>query len=119
MSVMAVKMALARTYSLITRQALELLGKQIRLARKQRRMTEADLAQRVGIARSTLQLVEKGDPKVEIGTVFEAAVLVGVSLFTPEGAASSLAPELGRLDASLQLLPKKVRHPVREVKDDF
>lgn len=116
---MAVKMATARTYSLITRQALELLGKQIRLARKQRRMTEADLAERVGIARSTLQLVEKGDPKVEIGTVFEAAVLVGVPLFTPEGTASSLVPELGRLEASLQLLPKTVRHTAREVKDDF
>ena len=46
MASMAVKMATVRTYSLITRQVLELLGKQIRLARKQRRMTEADLAHR-------------------------------------------------------------------------
>lgn len=119
MTSMAVKLAMARTYSPITRQALELLGKQIRLARKQRRMTEAELAERVGIARSTLQQVEKGDPKVEIGTMLEAAVLVGVNLFTPEEAQPSLAPELGRLDAALQLLPKKVRRPAREVKDDF
>lgn len=118
MSVMSVKKTPTRTYSIITRQALELLGKQIRVARKQRKMTEADLAERVGIARSTLQLVEKGAPKVEIGIILEAAVLVGVPLFTPEGA-SSLAHELGRLEDRLQLLPKKVRHPAREVKDDF
>lgn len=111
-------MSPTRTYSIITRQALELLGKQIRVARKQRKMTEADLATRVGIARSTLQLVEKGHPKVEIGIVLEAAALVGVPLFTPEGT-SSLAPELGRLEDRLQLLPKRVRHAAQEIKDDF
>jgi transcriptional regulator with XRE-family HTH domain len=61
-----------------------LLGREIRLARKQRKMTEADLASRIGIARSTLQLIEKGQPKVEIGLAFEAAALLGVPLFVDE-----------------------------------
>ncbi|PYF01787.1 Xre family transcriptional regulator [Rhodopseudomonas faecalis] len=106
-----------RTYSRLTKEALELLGKQVRLARKQRRMSEADLAARVGIARSTLQLIEKGDPKVEIGLAFEAATLAGVSLFVPE--ASTLAPQSERLNDKLALLPKSIRRLSKEVDDDF
>lgn len=70
-----------RTYSRATEAALRLLAKQIRLARKQRGFSERALAERVGIARSTLQRVEKGDPRVEIGLVFEAAMIAGVDLF--------------------------------------
>jgi len=106
-----------RTYSRLSEQALVLLGKQVRLARKRRGMSEAALAERVGIARSTLQLIEKGDPKVEIGLVFEAAVLAGVDLFAPE--ASSLAPQIERIDDKLALLPQSIRKPRGEVKDDF
>ena len=47
-----------RSYSRLTEEALVLLGKQIRLARKRRRMSEHDLAARIDIARSTLQLIE-------------------------------------------------------------
>ncbi len=106
-----------RTYSRLTYEALTLMGKQIRLARKQRGMSEADLASRIGIARSTLQLIERGNPKVEIGLAFEAAILAGVGLFVPE--ASTLAPQITRLDDKLALLPQSIRHPLREVKDDF
>jgi transcriptional regulator with XRE-family HTH domain len=106
-----------RTYSPLTTQALVLLGKQVRLARKQRRMSEADLAARVGIARSTLQLIERGDPKVEIGLVFEAAAIAGVSLFVPEGVSFSAQSE--RVDDKLALLPRSIRRPRKEVDDDF
>lgn len=107
----------ARTYSTLTTEALTLLGKQVRLARKQRRMTEADLAARVGIARSTLQLIEKGDPSVVIGLAFEAAIIAGVSLFVPE--ASSLAGQKERVADKLALLPRSIRRPRKEVNDDF
>lgn len=106
-----------RTYSRTTREALVLLGREIRLARKQRKMTEVDLAERIGIARSTLQLIEKGQPKVEIGLVFEAAALLGVPLFVDEP--SRLAPEISRLDDKLALLPRSIRRPRREARDDF
>lgn len=106
-----------RTYSRLTKEALELLGKQVRFARKQRRMSEADLAARVGIARSTLQLIEKGDPKVEMGLAFEAATLAGVSLFVPE--ASTLASQSERLNDKLALLPKSIRRLRKEVDDNF
>lgn len=106
-----------RTYSRVTREALTMIGRLIRLARKQRKMSEADLSARVGIARSTLQLIEKGNPKVEIGLVFEAATLVGVPLFVDEP--SRLAPEISRVNDKLALLPQSVRRPRSEVKDDF
>ena len=67
-----------RVYSPGTLEALSLLGRQIKLARKQCKMSEADLATRVGIARSTVQLTEKGTPKAEIRLVFEDATLLGV-----------------------------------------
>jgi transcriptional regulator with XRE-family HTH domain len=106
-----------RTYSRLSQEALRLLGAQVRLARKQRAMTEAELAERVGVARSTLQLIEKGDPKVEIGLVFEAAILAGVDLFVPETA--TLAPQLERVADKIALLPQAIRRPREGVKDDF
>ena len=106
-----------RTYSRLTREALILLGRQIKLARKGRRMSEHDLAARVGIARSTLQRIEKGDPSVEIGLVLEAATLTGVDLFVPE--ATTLAPQIDRVDDRLALMPGSIRKPRREVDDDF
>lgn len=109
--------ARARTYSTLTTEALTLLGKQVRLARKQRRMSAADLAARVGIARSTLQLIEKGDPRVEIGLAFEAATIAGVALFVPDGA--SIGRESERVDDKLALLPRSIRRKRTEVSDDF
>ena len=61
-----------RTYSRITRHAAALLGKQIRIARKERKMTVQELADRAGISRGLLQRIEKGDLKCQIGAVFEA-----------------------------------------------
>lgn len=106
-----------RTYSRVTREALSMIGGLIRLARKQRKMSEVDLSARVGIARSTLQLIEKGHPKVEIGLVFEAATLVGLPLFVDEP--SRLASEISRVNDKLALLPRSVRRPRKTVKDDF
>ena len=106
-----------RTYSRLTREALILLGKQIRLARKGRRMSEHELAARVGIARSTLQRLEKGDPTVEIGLVLEAATLTGVDLFVPE--ATTLAPRIEQVDDKLALMPGSIRKSRHQVDDDF
>ncbi|MFN0047406.1 MAG: helix-turn-helix transcriptional regulator [Sphingorhabdus sp.] len=109
--------ARTRTYSRVTREALIMMGGLIRLTRKQLKISEADLSERIGIARSTLQMIEKGDPKVEIGLVFEAAVLVGVPLFVDEP--SRLASEIARIHDRLALLPQSVRRSRIEVSDDF
>jgi len=109
--------AVPRSYSRLTEEALSLLGKQIRLARKRRRMSERDLAARIGVARSTLQLIERGSPSVAVGLVFEAATLAGVDLFVPE--ARTLAREIERIDDRLALMPGSIRTPRRPVDDDF
>ncbi len=106
-----------RSYSRLTREALLLLGKQIQLARKRQRMSEQELAARVGVARSTLQLIEKGAPSVAIGLALEAATITGVDLFVPE--ATTLTPELEHMDDKLALMPRSIRKPAREPDDDF
>ncbi|MDE0694274.1 MAG: helix-turn-helix transcriptional regulator [Boseongicola sp.] len=106
-----------RTYSPLTEEALLLLGKQIRLARKRRRMSERDLASRIGVARSTLQLIEKGNPSVAIGLALEAATIAGVDLFVPE--TTTLVPEIERTEDKLALMPRSIRKPPNEVDDDF
>ena len=107
-----------RTYSRHTREAVTLLGKLIRLARKERRLTAAELAERTGISRSTLQRIEKGDPKVEIGVMFEAATLVGVNLFDADN--GRLSGKIARTDDKLALMPKAIHSPASGgVKDEF
>ena len=106
-----------RTYARYTQEALALLGKMIRLGRKQRKMTERELAERLGIARSTVQRMEMGDPKVEIGLMFEAAALGGVKLFdTDERGIRTLS---SRTDDRIALLPKHIYKAGKRVVDDF
>ena len=83
-----------RRYATPTREALLLPGRRVRPARKRRRWSEHGLAERVGAARSTVQRIERGDPTVGIGLVFEAATIAGVALFHPPG--TSLRTETSR-----------------------
>lgn len=106
-----------RAYARYTVESIELLGKMIRYRRKQRRMTETELAERLGIARSTVQRVEKGDPKVEIGIMFEAAALVGVQLFgTDDKGIKALSQ---RIEDRIAVLPKHVYKAGKKVIDEF
>ncbi|CDZ55620.1 Transcriptional regulator, XRE family [Neorhizobium galegae bv. orientalis] len=106
-----------RSYSRVTREALTMLGKLIRIGRAERGLTAQELADRAGISRTTLSSIEKGAPGPEIGIVFEVASLVGLRLF--EYDERMLQVHNSRLDEKLTLLPKSVRHTVREVDDDF
>lgn len=95
-----------RAYARHTVKGIALLGQMIRYRRKQRKMTETELAERLGIARSTVQRVERGDPKVEIGIMFEAAALVGVKLFdTDDTGVTELSQ---RIEDRIAVLPKHV-----------
>ncbi|MFK5982217.1 MAG: helix-turn-helix transcriptional regulator [Flavobacteriaceae bacterium] len=46
------------------------IGENIKLARKRRKLTTEQVAERAGIHRATLHRVEKGDPTVAIGLYF-------------------------------------------------
>lgn len=51
-------------------KVLEQLGENIKLARKRRKLTATQVAERAGIARNTLYLLEKGTPSVSMGALF-------------------------------------------------
>lgn len=106
-----------RTYARYTTDAIALLGKMIRHGRKQRKMTEAELAERLGIARSTLQRIEKGHPKVEIGIMFEAAALVGTKLFDSDEVGINQLSD--RMDDRIAVLPKHIYKAKKKVVDEF
>ena len=110
-------MAKARTYSRYSTEAATLLGKQIKLGRKQRKWAEHDLAERAGISRATLQKIERGNLTCAIGLVFEVATLVGIKLFSTEN--TSLAMHLDRIEDKLALLPKAIHKSKKPIDDDF
>jgi transcriptional regulator with XRE-family HTH domain len=105
-----------RPYSRISRQALTLLASQIKLARKELRMTAQELADRAGISRGLVQRIEAGDPGCQIGAVFETAAIVGVKLFGSDGVA--LGAKIKESDSRLALLPTRIR-PEKKVDDAF
>ena len=109
--------SIARTYSRYTQTATILLGQLIRVARKKRKFTVQEVADRAGISRGLLQRIEKGNPKCEIGVVFEVAVIVGLKLFDADQ--STLMKHLHRTEEQLELLPKSVRNKTTVVRDDF
>lgn len=104
------------TYSPVAVEAARLLGARIRLARRERRWTLQELADRVGVTHVTMRKVERGDPTVKLGIAFEAAALTGVPLFHQDPDRRAL--EAARIDDRLAVLPQLVRRPA-EVDDDF
>ena len=106
-----------RTYSRYAREALSLLGRTIRVARLERKLTTTELAARAGISRSLLHRIEHGDPGTSIGAVFETAAILGVPLFEAEP--DRLATHSAHADAKLALLPKAARARTKAVKDAF
>ena len=67
---------------------LEQLGENLRLARKRRRLTTGQVAERAGVSRSTLYHLEKGEANSSMGTLLQ--VLVALKL---ENDLAKLAPD--------------------------
>jgi len=106
-----------RSHLPATKDALVVLGAQVAAARRDLGWTAAELAERLGVSAPLVSRIETGHPSVQVGTVFDAAVLCGVRLFTPDSG------ELSRLASTersrLALLPKRVRQSRVELSDDF
>lgn len=79
---------------------LEQLGENLRLARKRRRLTTGQVAERAGVSRSTLYHLEKGEANSSIGILLQ--VLVALKL---ENDLAKLASddELGRKLLDIEL----------------
>jgi transcriptional regulator with XRE-family HTH domain len=82
------------------------LGERLRLARKRRKLSNAVVAQRSGISRTTLYKVEAGDPGATLGSYIRVLVVLGL-----EGDLAKLAADdkVGRKLQDLALEPQPTR----------
>ena len=111
--------SVTRTYSRYTTEAVTLLSRLIRTARIERNLTAKEVAERAGISRSMLQRIEKGDPKCEIGVVFEVATILGINLFNAEYSSFTIGKNIRQIEEKLTLLPQRVRKKRTVIDDDF
>lgn len=106
-----------RTYTTQTLDIVKVLGLEVARGRRERRMTADELAERAGTSPMTVRRIERGDPTVAVGTMFEAARLAGVRFFGADRDGIAVLVERGR--ERLALLPSRVREPAAEIRDDF
>ncbi len=83
---------------------LEVFGENIKLARKRRKLTTIQVAERADVSRNTLYLIEKGNPGVSLGAVFNVLRVLGLQDDFLKLAADD---ELGRKLSDIELLSKK------------
>ena len=57
---------------------LQVLGENIKLARKRRKLTTIQVSERAGIDRTTLYLIEKGTSSVSMGAYFNVLRVLGL-----------------------------------------
>ena len=80
---------------------LEKMGENIKIARKRRKLTTTQVAERAAISRSTLYLIESGNPSVTMGAYFNVLRVLGLQDDFLKLAADD---ELGRRLQDLELL---------------
>jgi DNA-binding XRE family transcriptional regulator len=93
-----------------TREILELMGEQIKLARLRRKLSSQLVAERAGISRQTLNAIEKGSSTVSIGSY--AVVLHALNNLDKDLLLIAKDDELGRELQDLNL-PTRKRAPKR------
>ena len=100
-----------------SRRALALFGTLLRAARIERGMSQALLAERLGVSRHTVIALEQGNPKLAIGTAFEAAVILGIPLLAADE--QGLVKLAGTLAALATVLPARAGRRPAALNDDF
>jgi len=86
------------------KKILEQVGENIKLARKRRKLTAIQVAERAGISRNTLYLLEKGNQGVSIGALFNVLRVLNLQ---DDFAKIASDDELGRKLQDLELLGVK------------
>ena len=82
---------------------MEQVGENIKLARKRRKLTTLQVAERAGIDRTTLYQIEKGSPSVSIGAYFSVLRVLGLQ---DDFLKLGTDDELGRKLQDLRLMGK-------------
>jgi DNA-binding XRE family transcriptional regulator len=86
------------------KKILEVFGENIKLARKRRKLTTIQVAERADIARNTLYLIEKGNPGVSLGAVFNVMRVLGLQ---DDFLMLAADDEYGKKLQDIELLAKK------------
>ncbi|MCY4629203.1 MAG: helix-turn-helix transcriptional regulator [Acidobacteria bacterium] len=90
-------------------RALRSLGRDLRIARKKRRMPMSDFAERMGVSLGTLTRLETGEPGVSLGAFAMALLALGELRRLDE------VLDVSRDDTGLLLdvaaLPQRIRRP--------
>lgn len=100
-----------------TQDVVDVLGLAIAQARRERRWSVANLAERANVSEGTVRQVERGSTTVAIGTVVELAHLVGLDLLATDD--RDLKTMRNAFAHNLSLLPARIRQPSSTPDDDF
>ena len=90
-------------------RALREFGRDIRIARKKRRMPVADFAERMGVSQGTVVRLENGDPGVAIGAV--AMALLALGELRRIGDILDVSKDDTGLMLDVDRLPQRIRRP--------
>ncbi len=95
---------------------IQLVGHRIRHLRKQRRLTQTELAGRIGIQQSDLSRMEKGEYRVSLDTLFRilGEFDMGIGDFFDEMAKESFTPRDVSLVRQFNNLPADSQNEVQE-----
>lgn len=98
------------------KQQITLIGKRIRQLRKDRALTQAELAGRIGIQQSDLCRMESGEYKVSLETLFKILKVfeMKVAEFFLESTSTKLSSDEQRLIEGYRALPPAGRQQVQE-----
>lgn len=98
------------------KETLVQLGEQIRMARKRRQWTIAELAKKIEVSSPTIMALEKGEPTVSIGVLVSTLWIMGL-----ETELRNLANPIDVEGSKLMnaRLPKKIRTSKRTLNNDF
>ncbi|MEM1203534.1 MAG: helix-turn-helix transcriptional regulator [Acidobacteriota bacterium] len=93
---------------------VQLIGPKIRKMRRERKLTQTELATRIGIQQSDLSRMEKGEYRVSLDTLFKILTEFNVSIgeFFEDYAKDALTPKDVQIVRDLNQLPADARREV-------
>ena len=98
------------------KEALVQLGEQVRMARKRRQWTIAELAKKIGVSSPTLIALEKGEPTVSVGVLVSTLWTLGLETELRNLANPSDVEGIKLMNTRL---PQKIRNSKKTLDNDF
>jgi transcriptional regulator with XRE-family HTH domain len=98
------------------KEAIKGLGSNIRIARKRRQWTIADLAQKMNVSSPTVMALEKGEPTVSLAVLLSALWTLGLEKELVQLSQPSDEEGIRLMTARL---PKKIKVSKRKLNNDF